>query len=242
MKVGDIPQGIWPQSKVDCLQPAGVRMEQLLPCAFSEVMDGLLGNAILKVGINPTEGELLPCVVACLSEGVVVETSVVAVVMEDLDSMLCSVLLEGKLGGESFVGLVVELEVDKSKAAEVVGKDGGALVALIGKFALQLCMKTYLRQSHLIHRDALSRFGHNKYLVVGLGFLASPGKLGHCAKQASCTLERQHLGKLLRDLAIEGKLREFWKGKMTKAVVPLHELGLFVGGQELDVLHFFGRR
>ncbi len=81
---------------------------------------------------------------ACLSEGVVVKTSVVAAVMEDLDSMLCSVLLKCELGGKGFVGLVIELKVDKSKAAEVVDKDGGALVALLGKFALQLCIKTYL--------------------------------------------------------------------------------------------------
>ncbi len=104
----------------------------------------MLDNAILKVGIDSTEGELLPCIMACLSEGVVVETSIIAVVMEDLDSMLCSILLKGKLGGESFVGLIVKLEVDKSKAAEVVDKDDGALVALLGKFALQLCIKTYL--------------------------------------------------------------------------------------------------
>ncbi len=107
-------------------------------------MDDLLGDAILKVGIDSTEGELLPCIVACLSECVVVETSVVAVVMEDLDSMLCSILLESKLGGESFVGLVIELEVDKSKVAEVVDKDSGTLVVLLGKFALQLCVKIYL--------------------------------------------------------------------------------------------------
>ena len=72
----------------------------------------MLSNAVLEVGIYPTEGELLPCIVACLLEGVVMKTSVVTVVMEDLGSMLCSVLLEGKLGGESFLGLVVKLEVD----------------------------------------------------------------------------------------------------------------------------------
>jgi hypothetical protein len=104
----------------------------------------LLDDAILKVGIDPTEGELLPCIVACLLEGVVVKTSVVPVVMEDLDSKLCSVLLEGKLGSKSFVGLVIKLEVDKSKVAEVVNEDGGTLVALLGKFALQLCIKIYL--------------------------------------------------------------------------------------------------
>ena len=66
--------------------------------------------------------------------------------------------------------------------------------------------------------------------MVGLGFLASPGKLGPCAKKAASTLGRQHLGKLLWNLAIKGKLLELWKGKVTEAVMPSHELGLFVGG------------
>jgi hypothetical protein len=75
--------------------------------------------------------------------------------------------------------------------------------------------------------------------MVGFGFLAFPGKLGHCAKKAASTLGRQHLGKLLWHLAVEGKLFELWKGKVTEAVMPLHELGLFVGGRELDILGFF---
>ncbi len=103
----------------------------------------MLGNAILKVGIDPTEGELLPCIVICLSEGVVVEASVVTVVMKEIDFVFCSVLLKGKLGGKCFVRLVIELEVNKSKVAEVVDKDGGALVVLLGKFAFQLCIKSY---------------------------------------------------------------------------------------------------
>jgi hypothetical protein len=65
--------------------------------------------------------------------------------MEDLDSMFCSVLLKGKLGSKCFVGLVVELGVDKAEAAEVVNEDGGALFALLGKFTFQLCIKTYFR-------------------------------------------------------------------------------------------------
>jgi hypothetical protein len=56
-------------------------MEQLLSCAFQEVLDGLFGNAILEVGIYPTEGELLPCFMACLLEGVVVKASVVAMIV-----------------------------------------------------------------------------------------------------------------------------------------------------------------
>jgi hypothetical protein len=78
--------------------------------------------------------------------------------------------------------------------------------------------------------------------VVGLGFLALPGKLSHRPKQAASHLGRQHLSKFLWNLAIEGKLFELWNGKVTKAVMPSHELGLFVGGQESDVLGFFGRR
>ncbi len=38
---------------------------------------------------------------------------------------------EGALGGKCFVGLVIELEVDELKLAEVVDKDGGAFVALL---------------------------------------------------------------------------------------------------------------
>jgi hypothetical protein len=78
--------------------------------------------------------------------------------------------------------------------------------------------------------------------VVGLGFLALPRKLCHRAKQSASTLGRQHLGELLWDLAIQGKLFKLSKGKVTKAVMPSHELGLFVRGRELDVLGFFGWR
>jgi hypothetical protein len=149
--VGCILQGIWAQCKVDRLWPAGTRVKQLLLCAFQEVPDGLLSDAILKVGIDPTEGELLPCIVACLSKSIVVEASIVAVIMEDFGSMFCGVLFKGKLGSKCFVGLVVKLEVDELEVAEVVNKDGGALVARLGKFAFQLCIKIYFHLRHLIH-------------------------------------------------------------------------------------------
>jgi hypothetical protein len=109
-------------------------VEQLLPCTFWEVPDGLLSDAILKVGIDPTEGKLLPWFMACLLEGVVVETSVVTVVMKDLDSMFCSVLLKGKLGSKCFVGLVIELEADKAEAAEGLTK----IVAHLYRFLVSL--------------------------------------------------------------------------------------------------------
>ncbi len=57
--------------------------------------------------------------------------------------MFCCILFKGKLGGKCFFGLVVKLEVDKLEGAEVVDKDGGAFVSLLGEFAFQLCIKLH---------------------------------------------------------------------------------------------------
>jgi hypothetical protein len=88
--------------KVDRLWPASARIEQLLGHAFQEVSDGLLGNAILELGVYPTKVEFLPCVMACLWEGVVVKAPAVAVVVNDFDSVFGCVLFESKLGSECF--------------------------------------------------------------------------------------------------------------------------------------------
>ncbi len=136
---------------MDCLWPAGTHVEQLLPCTFREVLDRLLGNAILKVGIYPTKGESPSCVMACLLEGVVLEASVVAVVVQDFDSVFCRILFEGKLGGEYYIELVVGLKVDKTEAAGVVDEDSGAFEALLGEFAFQLCIKSHFHQRHLVN-------------------------------------------------------------------------------------------
>jgi hypothetical protein len=46
-------------------------MEELLPRTLPEISDGFLCNAILEVGIDPTEGEPLPFGTAAVLEGVV---------------------------------------------------------------------------------------------------------------------------------------------------------------------------
>jgi hypothetical protein len=73
-------------------------MEQLLASAFGEVADGALGNAILEVGIDAAEGELLSRVMAGLLKGVVVEATVVTVVVLDLHTVFGSEGLEGTFG------------------------------------------------------------------------------------------------------------------------------------------------
>ncbi len=81
-----------------CLQLVSACVEQLLACALREVADGALGDAILEAGIDATEGELLSRVVAGLLESIVLEAPVVAVVVEDLHTMLSGECLEGAFG------------------------------------------------------------------------------------------------------------------------------------------------
>ncbi len=78
-------------------------MELLLVCTVQEVLDGSLGHAILEVGVNPTEGKLLPCIVTCLSESVVMKASVVAVIMQDSGTVFCQLLFKSKLGSKCFI-------------------------------------------------------------------------------------------------------------------------------------------
>ena len=121
-----------------CLRPASTCVEQLLARALREIVDGVLGDAVLKMSIHTTESELLSHVVAGLLEGVVVEVPVVAVVVEYLHAVLGSECLEGALASESFRGFIIDLEVGEAQVAEVVDKDGGAPVAPLGEFAYQL--------------------------------------------------------------------------------------------------------
>ncbi len=202
--------------------------------ALQEITDCLLGDAILEVCIHATKGKLLLRVVTCLSKGIVVESPVVAVVVEDFHSMFGFVLLEGKLGGKCLCQQIVKLK----GMAVVVDNHSGALVALLGEFPFQLRIKSHFGGCHLVDRDALSWLGGNEHFLISLGFLALPGKLGHHPKKAACALGRQNLDKLLWDLAIEGTLLELRKAQMAKLVVLLHELSLILSSHKLDVFSF----
>ncbi len=98
MKVNGTPECIWPEGQVDGGRPSLARMEELLPCTLSEIPDGLFCNAILEVGIDPTEGEMLPLCTATVLEGVVCKSSIVAMVVEDADAVLLGKVLEGLFG------------------------------------------------------------------------------------------------------------------------------------------------
>ncbi len=106
------PEVMWPNGQVDGGQPLLTRMEELLPCTLLKVPDGLFCNAISEVGIDPTEGELLPLCTAAILEGIVCKSSVVAMVVEDADAVLLGKVLKGLFGFNHLFGGKLGHEVD----------------------------------------------------------------------------------------------------------------------------------
>jgi hypothetical protein len=98
MKADSTPKCMRPEGQVDGGRPALACMEELLPCALSEIPDVILGNAILEVGVDPTEGELLPFGTAAALEGIVCKLSIVAVVVEYADVVLLGNVFKGLFG------------------------------------------------------------------------------------------------------------------------------------------------
>ena len=98
MEVDGTPEGIWPKGQVDGGRPALTHIEELLLCTLLEVPDGLFHNAVLEMGVDPTEGETLPLCTAAVLEGVVCKSSVVAMVVEDADAVLLGKVLKGLFG------------------------------------------------------------------------------------------------------------------------------------------------
>ncbi len=86
-----------------CCWPSSASVQQLLARALREVADGTFGYPILKMSVDPAEGESLLCFVAGLHESTVLEPAVVAVVVCDFYAMVSGELLEGAFGFDGFV-------------------------------------------------------------------------------------------------------------------------------------------
>ncbi len=97
-------------------------------------------------------------------------------------------------------------------------------------------------RDHVVNKHALPRLGCNKDLVSSLRLFGTPRYFCHGPEEAACALGRRYLGKATRDLTILGKDLKFWEGEVAKAVMSLHQLGLIVGGGELEFLIFLKRR
>ncbi len=88
----------------------------------------------------------------------------------------------------------------------------------------------------MIDGDALPRLGGGEDLMRGLGLFTAPRNFSHRAEEAASALGWRDCCQLLGDFPVKSELLELCKGKMTKAVVPSHELGLIVGSGEVNVL------
>ncbi len=112
------------------------RIEELLPRTLPEISDGFLCNAILEVGIDPTEDESLSFCIAAVLERVVCKLSVVAMVVEDADAVLLGKVLKGLLGVHGFLGGELHHQIDVLEPGVVVHKDDRRCVAFLGECPL----------------------------------------------------------------------------------------------------------
>ncbi len=136
VKVDGAPEGIWLKGQVDGGWPSLARMEELLPCTLAKVPDGFFCNAILEVGIDPTDGEPLPFGTPAVLEGVVCKSSVVTMVVEDADAVLFGKVLEGWFGFHRLFGGKLGHKVDVLQSQVVVDEDGGRCIAFLGECTL----------------------------------------------------------------------------------------------------------
>ena len=102
MQVGGVTKSIWPKGNADLLRPALACVKKLLPGALGQVLDGSLCYSILKVDIDPAEGELLIALLARHLEVIVGKLTIVTVVMLDLDAVLGSKSFKCLLGLNCF--------------------------------------------------------------------------------------------------------------------------------------------
>ncbi len=136
MEVDSTPECIRPEGQVNGGRPALAHMEELLSRTLSEISNGFLRNAILEVGIDPTDGESLSLSTAAVLEGVVCKSSIVAVIVEDADAVLLGKVLKGSLGIHGFLGGELGCQMDVLEPGVVVQDDGGHCVALLGECPL----------------------------------------------------------------------------------------------------------
>jgi hypothetical protein len=102
VQVGGITKGIWPKGNADHLRPALACVKKLLPGALGQVSDGSLCYSIMKVGIDPAEGELLIVLLARHLEVVIGKLTIVIEVMLDPNTVLGSKSFKCSLGFNCF--------------------------------------------------------------------------------------------------------------------------------------------
>ena len=112
-------------------------MQELLASTLGEAANGLLGDVILEVSVDPTKGELLTLGFACLTEETVGKASVVAVVVGDANAVFGGEALEGALCVNSFLaGEVACHQINELEAGIMIHKNGCIPTAGLGEYPL----------------------------------------------------------------------------------------------------------
>ncbi len=99
------------------------------------------------MGVHATKGGLLAAVLALLLEGVVCESSVVAVIMQNFYAVFGSELFERALGLEGLLGGKIKHEMNESEAREVVHKDGAPVYCFLVSFPFNCAKKPTCKDS-----------------------------------------------------------------------------------------------
>ena len=135
-------KGIGPEVCIDGLRPSVGGMEEHGACMFSKVSDAPFSNSILVMGTNSTKGDSLACVMDIVHESTFCKTSIVSMIMLDDYSHGGSISFKGLLGLYGFISSSASGDMDKGEPREVVSKDGGCFVSVMGQPAFDLGNET----------------------------------------------------------------------------------------------------
>jgi hypothetical protein len=95
-------EGKGPKVSGDCLGPAMLGVHQHSACRDLEIANALLGESILKMGVDASKGYRLMAFGTVIHEGVVGEMTIVGMVVLDGHAMGTGVGFEGTFGLDGF--------------------------------------------------------------------------------------------------------------------------------------------
>ncbi len=93
----------------------------------------MLGNSILEIGIHTTESKPLAAGLTQLLGVIVSKSSVITLIVLDVDTVLGCKLLKCLLGKGGLSSRVIDLEVQKTQSGVLVHKNSAVSVPLLGE-------------------------------------------------------------------------------------------------------------
>ena len=129
---------IRPEVELNSRGPPRLGMQQHLAGSLLQISDPLLCDTILEVSVDATVRYGLASLGNIVNECIVGESSIVAMVMLDLDVMRTGIGFEGSFGSQSLVGSQSSLEIDVAESGIMIYEDRRCAVSLLRKASLQL--------------------------------------------------------------------------------------------------------